>query len=83
MVPFRPARRPEVFRPAMGLLVEIDSREFHEGQFDRDHRRGSTYDELGYHWVSFTPNQIEKEPDLVRRALLGALSRHNTLKRSA
>ncbi len=83
MLPFDQTRRPEVFRPSMGLLVEIDSREFHERQFDRDHHRGSTYDELGYHWVSFTPNQIERDPAFVHRALQGAMSRTRDVRRSA
>lgn len=83
MLPFDQIRRPEVFRPSMGLLVEIDSREFHERQFDRDHHRGSTYDELGYHWVSFTPNQIERDPAFVHRALKGAMSRRGEVRLSA
>ena len=83
MLPFDQVRRPEVFRPSMGLLVEIDSREFHEKQFDRDHHRGSTYDELGYHWVSFTPNQIERDPAFVDRALKGAMSRRGEMPLSA
>jgi hypothetical protein len=75
MIPFRQQRRPETIRASMGILVEVDSREFHEGQFERDHRRGAVYNELGYHWITVTPNQIEQEPDLVRRSLAGALTR--------
>jgi hypothetical protein len=75
MIPFRRRRRPELVRPSDGLLVEIDSREFHENQFDRDHDRGSTYDALGYHWISVTPNQIEHQPERVRKALEGARKR--------
>jgi very-short-patch-repair endonuclease len=75
MIPFARQRRPETIRASMGLLVEVDSREFHEGQFERDHRRGALYNELGYHWITVTPNQIEHEPALVRRSLVGALRR--------
>jgi very-short-patch-repair endonuclease len=75
MIPFRRQRRPEAIQASMGLLVEVDSREFHEGQFERDHRRGALYNELGYHWIVVTPNQIEYEQGLVRRSLAGALQR--------
>jgi hypothetical protein len=75
MVPFRPGRRPDVIRPSLGLLVEIDGREVHEPQFERDHRRGSTYDSLGFNWVSFTPTQVETTPKVVRKALEGSFTR--------
>ena len=75
MIPFKWQRRPETIRASMGVLVEVDSREFHEGQFERDHRRGAVYNGLGYHWITVTPNQIEHEPALVRRSLGGALTR--------
>ncbi len=75
MIPFRRRRRPDIIRPCDGLLIEIDSREFHEHQFERDHERGSTYDALGYHWISVTPNQIEHQPTKVRKALDGASRR--------
>jgi very-short-patch-repair endonuclease len=75
MIPFKWQRRPETIRSSMGLLVEVDSREFHEGQFERDQHRGAVYNELGYHWITVTPNQIEHEPALVRRSLAGALNR--------
>ncbi len=74
MLPVRASRRPEVFRPDLGLIVEIDSREFHEQHFEEDHRRESTYDELGYRWVSFTPNQIEFDEAQVRRVISRAMS---------
>jgi very-short-patch-repair endonuclease len=75
MIPFKWQRRPETIRSSMGLLVEVDSREFHAGQFERDQHRGAVYNELGYHWITVTPNQIEHEPALVRRSLAGALNR--------
>jgi very-short-patch-repair endonuclease len=87
MIPFVPTRKPDVVGPTHGLLLEVDGREFHEPQFERDHRRGSTYDELGFHWLSVTPTQVESEPKLVQRAIAGAfsragfdLSRHNVNK---
>jgi very-short-patch-repair endonuclease len=75
MIPFRRRLRPDTVRPSDGLLIEIDSREFHENQFDRDHERGSTYDALGFHWISVTPNQIEYQPTKVLKALEGASRR--------
>lgn len=79
VIPFVPIkRRPVILRPSDGLIVEIDSREFHEGAFERDHSRQSTYDALGYHWITLTPRQIEHEPKAVQRAIDGALSRVGT-----
>lgn len=72
---FQPnARRPILLGPGDGLGVEIDSREFHEGAFERDHARQSVYDALGLHWITLTPNQL-KRPKQVRRAIDGAMSR--------
>lgn len=65
--------RPLVFRPELGLIIEIDSKEFHANAFERDHLRQSNYDRLGYRWVSFTPNQMERSPQLVTRTIEGAL----------
>lgn len=53
------------FRPGDGLTIEVDSREFHERAFERDRARQTNYDRLGYRWVAFTPNQIERSPLLV------------------
>lgn len=75
MLPFSGQQRPPLVRASHGLLIEIDGREFHEPQFERDHDRGTTFDALGYHWVSFTPTQIETQPAKVRRAIEGALRR--------
>jgi very-short-patch-repair endonuclease len=61
--------------PTHGVLVEIDSREFHERQFEKDHERGSLFDRLGYHWISLTPNQIEFRPNEALQAIEGALRR--------
>ena len=70
----RKARRPALPGPGIGLGVEIDSRESHEGAFERDHARQSVYDALGLHWITLTPNQL-KRPWQVERALDGALAR--------
>ncbi len=73
--PFLRRRRPLVMRPELGLLMELDSREFHADAFDEDHERQSTYDALGYHWVTVTPNQVEFSPTKTRRAVEGAYQR--------
>ncbi len=57
----RPRRRPRFFQPHDGVLLEVDSREFHDNHFEEDHLRDLTYAELGYRWLSFTPRQIETE----------------------
>ena len=76
MIPFDSRRkRPEVFRTCDGLLIEVDSRKHHEENFDHDKTRGSTYDELGYHWIIITPNQIEHQTKQVHRAVIGAFRR--------
>lgn len=69
VVPFdQRARRPALLTPADGLLVEIDSRQFHEHRFEEDRSRQITYDLLGFAWITFTPNQLEHQPDRARRA---------------
>lgn len=69
--------RPDQLVPADGLLVEIDGREYHEPAFERDHERQSNYDALGYHWVSFTPTQVEHHSHRVEAAIAGAMKRLN------
>ncbi len=68
------ARRPLLLGPGIGLGVEVDSREFHEGAFDRDHARQSVYDALGLHYITLTPKQLQR-PKQVERAISGALAR--------
>jgi hypothetical protein len=63
------AERPLVVRPSVGMVLEVDSREFHEGRFEEDHRRQTTYDALGIAWISFTPTQFNKSPERVRTAI--------------
>ena len=75
VIPFRArTRRPVLFLPGHGFVIEIDSRGFHDGRFYEDHERTLTYDALGYHWQAFTPNQIEHQPERVRRAILNGLT---------
>ena len=54
-------RRPKVFQPHHGVLLEVDSREFHDDRFEEDHLRDLMYSELGYRWLSFTPKQIQTQ----------------------
>lgn len=70
----RKARRPLFLGPGVGLGVEIDSREFHEGAFERDHARQSVYDALGLHYITLTPNQ-PRNPKQVARTIDGAMAR--------
>ncbi len=65
----RRAERPERLRPDDGLLLEVDSQEFHVGKFEEDHRRQTTYDLLGFRWTTVTPNQLRDSPQRVRRAI--------------
>jgi hypothetical protein len=75
--------RPVIFRPELGLIIEIDSKEFHANAFEQDHLRQANYDRLGYRWVSFTPNQIERSPQLVNRTIEGALRTMGARRRRA
>ena len=69
-------RRPEQLVPDDGLLVEIDSEEFHAPAFERDSDRDNHYDSLGYHWVSIRPTLVEHNLAKVSRIIDGAMSRH-------
>ncbi len=75
VIAFRKQRRPEIVAPPDGLLVEIDSRGWHEENFDKDHERQSTYDRLGFHWITLTPKQVEGGG--IKRTIDGALGRVN------
>jgi hypothetical protein len=75
MIPFRDGPRPDVVRPEHGLLIEVDSREFHEQQFERDHAKQTTYALLGYHFMTVTPYQVEYRADRLLRAVNGVLDR--------
>jgi hypothetical protein len=60
-------RRPKLFLPAKYLLIEVDSRQFHDHDpgFEKDHDRDLTYRRLGYPFLCFTANQIQHRPDFV------------------
>ncbi len=60
-------RRPHRFPPAKFLLVEIDSRQFHDHDsgFERDHERDLMYRMLGYQYLCFTAHQVQHRPDYV------------------
>jgi hypothetical protein len=62
-------RRPEYARPDLGVYPEIDSREFHERQFEKDQLRQNTYDVLGLSWMTISPTMITKNPQRIRIAL--------------
>ncbi len=80
MIPFRSGPRPEVIRPEHGLIIEVDSREFHEQQFERDHDKRTTYDRLGYHFMTITPNMVEHRTQRLLDSVEGALGRAGGLK---
>lgn len=76
VIPFGPPKhRPPFVEPSTGLIVEVDSKEFHANEFERDHLKQSHYDQLGLHYLSVTPTQIERYPALVISAVNGALGR--------
>jgi hypothetical protein len=76
VIPFdQRAKRPELLTPDMGLLLEIDGREFHDGRFEEDHQRQTTYDLLGFWWTTFTPTQLEQQSARARSALETKLQR--------
>ena len=66
--PFRPsARRPDIFDPEEGAPVEIDGREYHERQFEKDRRRGNNHTVAGARLLVATPTLIERNTtELVR-----------------
>jgi hypothetical protein len=70
VIPFDQTRcRPTQLQPNDGLLLEVDSHEFHVGRFEEDHQRQTTYDLLGFRWTTVTPNQLRDSPNRVRRAI--------------
>lgn len=78
VIPFRRVQRPQLFLPSHGLIVEVDGRSVHERSFKQDHQRQTTYDKLGFHWVTFSANQIEHRPNDVEAAIQAALRRAST-----
>jgi hypothetical protein len=61
--------RPKEWIPGLGLVLEINGKQWHEGTFERDHHRQVTFAALGIPWLGVTPNQIENQPQLVLNAI--------------
>jgi hypothetical protein len=61
--------RPNEWIPGLGLVLEINGKQWHEGTFERDHHRQVTFAALGIPWLGVTPNQIENQPQLVLNAI--------------
>lgn len=74
-LPFRPMPRPRIALPQHGMIIEIDGRTYREGSFEADHARQTTYDELGFHWVTFSAHQVLHRPDQMLRAIESAVRR--------
>ena len=72
---FHPMPRPRILLPQHGLIIEIDGRTYHEDSFEADHARQTTYDELGFHWVTFSAHQVLHRPDQMLRAIESGLRR--------
>ena len=70
----RKASLPLFLGPGVGLGIEIDSREFHEGAFERDHERQSVNEALGLHYIVVTADQL-KHPKQVARVIDGTMAR--------
>jgi hypothetical protein len=75
-IPFQKfLKRPHLFLNGFGLGIEVDSAEFHQHQFERDHQRQSDYNALKLDWISLTPRQIEHQQGLVRGSIEGGIVR--------
>jgi very-short-patch-repair endonuclease len=79
VIPFRRIVRPDLFRPIHGLIVEIDSKEWHETKFEEDHARWNAFDRAGYHWVSITPNFLDRNPAKVLAQIEGVFRKAGVL----
>ena len=75
VIPFRKGHRPSLLRPSHGMVIEIDSKEFHADRFEEDHARWAALDRAEFHWMSITPNQITRSPQKVLAAIQGVLRR--------
>ncbi|MGH3125467.1 MAG: endonuclease domain-containing protein, partial [Streptosporangiaceae bacterium] len=66
---------PDAWWPQAGLVVEVDSREYHLSPADWEHtmRRHAKLTALGILVLHFSPRQIRTEPDLVVAAIRAAL----------
>ena len=75
VLPFRRQPKPVLLLPHHGVLVEIYGREFHDGTFEEDHARQTTYDRLDFHWLTFTATQIAHDRKNVRLAIESVMAR--------
>jgi hypothetical protein len=83
VVPFDEfALRPRVFTAEIGVGVEVNSKQYHPLNFERDYQKGSDYDALALPWIRVSPFQIERQPWLVQRAIHGAFIRAGYLPKS-
>jgi very-short-patch-repair endonuclease len=66
---------PDAWWPQAGLVVEVDSREWHLSPADWEHtmRRHAQLTALGILVLHFSPRQIRTEPDVVIAAIRAAL----------
>jgi hypothetical protein len=76
-------RRPRYFSADIGVGIEVDSQQWHDGKFERDRQRQCDYDALGLHWVSITARMIERQRPLVFAAIGGAFRRSGRRSRPA
>jgi very-short-patch-repair endonuclease len=71
--------KPDAWWPTFGVVVEVDSKEWHLSPQDWEHtmRRRATMTALGILVLNFTPRQIRDEPEMVLSTIRVALqSRH-------
>lgn len=73
----RRIERPRKVTPTCGLVLEVNSNEFHNNSdaFQRDHERQLIFDSLGIHWLAITPKLLAERESLLRKALTGAFNR--------
>ncbi len=83
VLPFRRQPKPVLLLPHHGVLVEIYGRAFHEATFEEDHARQTTYDRLGFHWLTFTANQIAHDRKNVRLAIESVMAKAQRQSRRA
>jgi Protein of unknown function (DUF559) len=83
VIPFRRRPKPTLLMPHHGLIVEIYGREYHDETFEEDHARQTTYDRMGFHWLTFTANQIARDRKNVRLAIDAVMAKAERLSRRA
>jgi hypothetical protein len=67
---------PDAWWPAVGVAIEVDSREWHlsPADWERTMRRHADMSAHGIIVLHFTPSQIRREPELVLAAIKRALA---------